>query len=185
MQIHGLWSEPEFINLLRSPGIDSQPCGPVRKPFLKYRPAKLHRLTKSIPRNRFPGSLNVHKCGLCHLMPRVSESSWFTSTDYSSCRLVKLMWGILYGTPKKRPASEGLVSKGPAMKGPASNGYVILKTCIINTLECTEKLNISDVSPGCLFKGALAWEFRLRVSYAIKPIWMDGRLSDWKKNKFL
>ncbi len=27
-------SEPVFVNLLRSPGIDSQPGGPVRQPYL-------------------------------------------------------------------------------------------------------------------------------------------------------
>jgi len=36
--------EPVFVNLLRSPGIDSQPGGPVRQPSLSYRPARLHRL---------------------------------------------------------------------------------------------------------------------------------------------
>ena len=81
-------TEPVFVNLLRSPGIDSQTGGPVRqpyfrndpararicrsfketryrfsawragtKPYLSYWPAKLHRLAKSIPRNRFPGSI--------------------------------------------------------------------------------------------------------------------------------
>jgi hypothetical protein len=29
--------EPEFVNLLRSPGIDSQPGGLVRQPYLMYR----------------------------------------------------------------------------------------------------------------------------------------------------
>jgi hypothetical protein len=58
------WAEPVFVDLLRSPGIDSQPCGPVRQPYLLYRPAKLQRLAESISRNRFPGSLNVYKYGL-------------------------------------------------------------------------------------------------------------------------
>ncbi len=53
-------SESEFKNLLRSPGIDSQPCGPVRQPYLTYRPARLHTGC----RNRFLGSLNVYKYGL-------------------------------------------------------------------------------------------------------------------------
>jgi hypothetical protein len=38
-----------YINLLWSPGIDSQPGGPVRQPYLTYRPARLHRLSESIP----------------------------------------------------------------------------------------------------------------------------------------
>jgi hypothetical protein len=41
--------QPEFVNLLRSPGIDSQPGGPVRQPYLTYRPAQLHSLAESIP----------------------------------------------------------------------------------------------------------------------------------------
>jgi hypothetical protein len=41
--------EPVFVNLLRSLGIDSQPGGPVLQPYLSYRPARLHRLTESIP----------------------------------------------------------------------------------------------------------------------------------------
>jgi hypothetical protein len=32
---------------------------------LSYWPARLHRLAKSIPRNRFLGSINVYKYGLC------------------------------------------------------------------------------------------------------------------------
>ncbi len=41
-----LLPEPGFVNLLRSPGIDSQPGGPVRQPCLTYRPARLHRLAE-------------------------------------------------------------------------------------------------------------------------------------------
>ncbi len=41
--------DPEFVNLLRGPGIHSQPGGPVWQPYLKYRPAGLHRLAESIP----------------------------------------------------------------------------------------------------------------------------------------
>jgi hypothetical protein len=59
------WSEPVFVNLLWSPGIDSQPGGPVRQPYLSYRPAMLQRLAESNPRNRFLVSLNVYKYGLC------------------------------------------------------------------------------------------------------------------------
>ncbi len=40
--------EPVFVNLIRSPGIDSQPDGPVRKPYLSHRAARLHRLSESI-----------------------------------------------------------------------------------------------------------------------------------------
>jgi hypothetical protein len=58
--------EPVFLNLLRSPGIDSQTGGPVRHPYLTYRPARLHRLAESIPWNRLLGSLNVYKYGLSY-----------------------------------------------------------------------------------------------------------------------
>ncbi len=43
-------TEPELVNLLRGPGIDSLPGGPVLQPYLTYRPARLHRLAESIPR---------------------------------------------------------------------------------------------------------------------------------------
>ncbi len=36
-------------DLLRIPKINSQPGGPVRQPYLTYRPARLHRLEESIP----------------------------------------------------------------------------------------------------------------------------------------
>ncbi len=40
-------SEPVFVNLLRSPGIDSG--GPIRQPYLTYQPTRLHMLAESIP----------------------------------------------------------------------------------------------------------------------------------------
>jgi hypothetical protein len=57
-------TEAVFVNLLRSPGIDSRPGGPVRQPLLSYRSARLHRRAESSPRNRFLSSLNVYKYGL-------------------------------------------------------------------------------------------------------------------------
>ncbi len=45
---HICGTEPEFVNLLRSPGIDSQPGGLVRQNYLTYRPARLHRLVELI-----------------------------------------------------------------------------------------------------------------------------------------
>ncbi len=56
--------EPVFVEPLRSPEIDSRPGGPVRQPYVLYRPARQHRLTASIPGNRFLGSINVYKYGL-------------------------------------------------------------------------------------------------------------------------
>ncbi len=67
--------EPVFVILLRSLGIDSQPDGPVRQPYLTYWPTRLHRLSESIPWNRFLGSVNVYIYGLCALYPVVHEVS--------------------------------------------------------------------------------------------------------------
>ena len=53
-------AEIVFVYLLRSPEIDSQPCGPIQ-PYLSYWPTRLHRLAESIPRNLFLGSINVYK----------------------------------------------------------------------------------------------------------------------------
>jgi hypothetical protein len=43
------YSEPDFVNLLRSPGIDSQPGVPTQQPCLTYRPDWLHRLVEAMP----------------------------------------------------------------------------------------------------------------------------------------
>jgi hypothetical protein len=51
--------EPVFVGLSRSRGIDSQPGGPVRQPYLWYRPARQHTLAEWISRNRFLGYINV------------------------------------------------------------------------------------------------------------------------------
>jgi hypothetical protein len=58
---------PVFVNLLRSPGIDSRPGVPVRQSYLTYRPSRLNRLAESIPWNQFLGSLNVYKYGICFI----------------------------------------------------------------------------------------------------------------------
>ncbi len=42
---------------------------------LSYRPARLHRLAESIPRNRFLGSLNVYKYGLSPRRSEIGRSS--------------------------------------------------------------------------------------------------------------
>ncbi len=52
-------SSSVFVNLLRSPGIDSQSGGPVPQSYLSYRPARIQRLAESIL-----VSLNVYKYGL-------------------------------------------------------------------------------------------------------------------------
>ncbi len=56
--------EPVFVNLLRSPGIDSQPGGHCDNLFVVTASQSTYRLTESIPRNRFLGSLSVYKYGL-------------------------------------------------------------------------------------------------------------------------
>jgi hypothetical protein len=62
--VHCTGSEPVFVILLRSPGIDSKPGGLVLQPYLMYRPARLHsmivhRLAESIPWNRFLKRLQI------------------------------------------------------------------------------------------------------------------------------
>ncbi len=49
--------------------------GPVRQSYLTYRPARLQRLEESIPLNRFLGSLNVYKFGLCNMLHSTSHHS--------------------------------------------------------------------------------------------------------------
>ncbi len=53
-------TEPVFVDLLWNPGIDSQPWGLVRQPYLSYRPTRLRKLEESIPRDWFLGSINVY-----------------------------------------------------------------------------------------------------------------------------
>jgi hypothetical protein len=43
------YSRAHFVNHLRIPGVDSQPCGLIRQPYLSYRSARLYRLAESIP----------------------------------------------------------------------------------------------------------------------------------------
>jgi hypothetical protein len=80
-------TEPVFADLLGRPGIDFQPGEPVRKSYFSHRPVRLHRLAKSIPRNRFLGSINVYKHGLC-----------IQSTEFLSSRL---NW-VSHPLPRKR-----------------------------------------------------------------------------------
>jgi hypothetical protein len=58
-----MYLELVFVDLLRSPGINSQQGGPVQL-YLSYRPARLPRLAESVLQNRFPDSINVYKYGL-------------------------------------------------------------------------------------------------------------------------
>ncbi len=51
--------EPQFVNLLRSPGIDSQPGGPVQQPYLPYGPPGYIGW-----RNQFLDFLYINKFGL-------------------------------------------------------------------------------------------------------------------------
>ncbi len=55
--------EPEFANLLKSPWIDSEPGGPVRQPYLTYRPARLNRMAESIPGLLKNLKIRAHKRG--------------------------------------------------------------------------------------------------------------------------
>ncbi len=72
----------------RGPGIDSQAVGPVRSPYLTYRPARLNRPTDSILWNRFLGSLNVYKFGLW-------KDTDLRSISFLSCMSWRLMFLFL------------------------------------------------------------------------------------------
>jgi hypothetical protein len=101
-------AEPVFVNLLRSPGIDSLPAGPARQIGLSYRLASLHRLAALIPRNRFLGSLNVSKYGL-RLLDRYLKTTrtvFPTNSDIyfvHSCLHTHLYMNVLFD-PVGRPA---------------------------------------------------------------------------------
>jgi hypothetical protein len=60
------WSDHQspYLGSFKETRTRFQPGGPVRQPYFSYRPVGLHRLAKSIPRNRFLGSINVYKYGL-------------------------------------------------------------------------------------------------------------------------
>ncbi len=95
-----LWKEPVFVNVLRSPGIDSLPGSPVRQPILSYRPARLHRLAESIPRYRFQGSISVYKYGL-RLHGRTilvcRDSKPYTQKISSWKSLLLILWATYRG----------------------------------------------------------------------------------------
>ncbi len=86
-----LCTEPVFVNHLRSPRIDSQPGGPVQLTYLSYRPAMLHRLSESNPRNRFLVSLNVYKYGL-----RLQVVFFYRGLRHlwKSCRRLRNLWNF-------------------------------------------------------------------------------------------
>ncbi len=55
-----------IVNLYGAQESITSPGGPVRHPYLLYRPARLHRQAEWIPRNRFLASLNVYKYRLSY-----------------------------------------------------------------------------------------------------------------------
>ncbi len=57
-------TEPVFVNLVRSAGIDSQPVRNGTTTLFVIPARQANSLEESIPRNRFLGSLNVYKYGL-------------------------------------------------------------------------------------------------------------------------
>ena len=82
-------SEPDFVKLLKSPGIDSKPVGPVRQPYMTYWPARLHRLAELIPWNRFLGFLNVYEFGL-HALSLTSFENHENHIQY--CIIAYIAW---------------------------------------------------------------------------------------------
>jgi hypothetical protein len=85
--------EPVFVDLLRRPGIDSQPGGPVRNPICRAGPS-VHRLAKSIPRNGFLSSINVYKYGLWECLNSKDENAMSESTlsEIALCKRRKALW---------------------------------------------------------------------------------------------
>ncbi len=57
--------ELEFFYRLKSTGINTMvsipPSGPVRQTGLSYKPARVHRLAKSIPWDRFAPACQLHR----------------------------------------------------------------------------------------------------------------------------
>jgi hypothetical protein len=82
---------PVFLNLFRSPGIDSL-GGPVRQPYLSYRLARRYWLAESVPRNRFLGSLNVYKYGLW-IIAGIKSFSILTSITQSRLNVKVALFG--------------------------------------------------------------------------------------------
>jgi hypothetical protein len=72
----GLKAEPVFVNLLRSPGINSQPGGTVRQPYLSYRHAMLHRQVVIESSESIPGLLKCLK-----IRAQVMNRHWRKSTN--------------------------------------------------------------------------------------------------------
>ncbi len=113
-------SEPVFVDLLRSPGIDSHPGGPVRQPYLSYRPARLHRLAKSIPQNRFLGSINIYKYGL-----------WKLRSNNVSCQQQRrLRRSSLPGRPHPQPSQPF-----PGKNGRAGHSLIFSRFAIRSPLN--------------------------------------------------
>ena len=90
---------------LRSPGIDSQPGGPVRQPYLTHRPARLHRLAESIPWIRFLRSLKglQIRALICFIWSNICwwnngavccerESLWLSPTMACSIKMAGSWW---------------------------------------------------------------------------------------------
>ncbi len=84
--------ETVFVNLLRNSGIDNT----EGKPYLLYRPTRLHRLAESIPRTRFLGSLNAYKYVLwAHSSKHLSQpiSTLLKILNVLLCRNAKIPKG--------------------------------------------------------------------------------------------
>jgi hypothetical protein len=82
------------INLIRSPGIDSQPGGQVRQPYLSYLPARLHRLAQAtkaggiVSLESIPGFLKSLKIFL--RLQRLAESIPWISGLLQSLKIPSL-----------------------------------------------------------------------------------------------
>ncbi len=94
--------------ILRSPGIDSQPGGPVLQPYLTYRAAMqaTYRLAESIPWNRFLDSLNIYKFVLRNRSKGVDSKESLKVYKFGLCILTIFRDShmITYSLPDAEPA---------------------------------------------------------------------------------
>ncbi len=84
---------PETTARICKPFIESRNRFPAWRastsPYLSYRPARLHRLVRSIPWNQFLGSLDVYKYGLCLDRGGGEQSNTSPTHHYSISKLIR------------------------------------------------------------------------------------------------
>ncbi len=111
-------TEPVFVNLLRSPRIDSQPCGPVRKSYLSV-PGLLKRLQIQALSPNLWEIDSASLCGLCWnfrtIWGRLGTVLLYRLPAYVAwtriCKPFKELWNRF---PAWRPVRQPYLSYRPA-----------------------------------------------------------------------